>query len=134
MRRLLNLVPALLLACPPAIAAGPDWGTASEVEVRLASFSFTPARIELVAGRPYRLRLINTGRGGHNFHAKEFFAGAQVAPADRDKLAKGAIEVPADSTLEVRFVAPAAGTYEVDCSHFLHAGFGMSGEIVVANR
>jgi uncharacterized cupredoxin-like copper-binding protein len=131
MRRLLAIAPALFLAVQP-VAAAPDWGTATEVEVRLASFSFTPAKIELVAGRPYLLRLINTGRGGHNFHAKQFFAAAQVAAADQSKIRKGAVELASDATLELRLVAPAAGTYPLDCSHFLHEGFGMTGEIVVS--
>lgn len=133
MSRFFALAPALLLAASPTAAAGPDWGTAPEVEVRLASFSFTPARIEFVAGRPYRLRLVNTARGGHNFHARQFFAAAQVAEADRAKVAKGAIEVPSEATVEVRFVAPAAGKYALDCSHFLHEGFGMAGEIDVVS-
>jgi uncharacterized cupredoxin-like copper-binding protein len=125
------LLAALFLAAP-ANAAGPDWGTAQEVEVRLTSFAFEPARIELVAGRAYVLRLINPASGGHNFHAKTFFAAAQIAPADQVHVRKGAVEVPGQQTVEVRLVAPAAGRYELDCSHFLHDSFGMNGEIVVA--
>lgn len=128
--RILSALPILVSLASPALAA-PDWGTASEVEVRLDSFSFTPSTIEFVAGRPYRLRLINSGRGGHNFHAKTFFAAADVAESDRAKLAKGAVEVSADTTVELRLVAPAAGRYELDCSHLLHEGFGMKGEILV---
>lgn len=130
MRRSFPLA-ALLLAVP-ASAAGPDWGTAQEVEVRLSSFAFTPSRIQLVAGRPYILRLINSANGGHNFHAKDFLAAAQLAPADQTRVRKGTIEVAGDQTVEVRLVAPAPGRYPLDCSHFLHDSFGMSGEIDVA--
>lgn len=132
MRRTLALI-SLLLASP-AMATGPDWGTAQEVEVRLTSFTFTPARIELVAGQPYVLRLINAANGGHNFHARQFFAAAHVAPGDQEHVRKGAVEVAGQETVELRLVAPAAGRYELDCSHFLHDSFGMSGEIVVAAR
>lgn len=123
---------AALLLATPAAASGPDWGTAPEVEVRLTSFAFTPARIELVAGHPYKLRLVNGASGGHNFHAKDFFAAAQIAPADQEHVQKGTVEVAAHQTVELRLVAPAAGRYELNCSHFLHQSFGMSGEIVVA--
>lgn len=125
------LLAALFLASP---AAATDWGTAQEVEVRLTSFAFTPSRIELVAGRPYVLRLINAANGGHNFHAKNFFAAAQIAPGDQEHVRKGTVELAGQQTVELRLIAPAAGKYDLDCSHFLHDSFGMHGEIDVVAR
>lgn len=112
-------------------AAPPDWGTAHDLEVRLSSFSFAPARIELKSGEAYRLHLVNTASGGHNFDAQRFFAAAQVAPADRARLGKGRIELKGGESADIRFVAPAPGTYNLHCSHLLHTSFGMTGEIVV---
>ncbi|NNM77875.1 multicopper oxidase domain-containing protein [Sphingomonas sp. ID1715] len=126
MRLSLFLLTPLLLAAAP-----PDWGTAHELEVRLSSFAFTPERIELKSGDAYRLHLVNTAGGGHNFDAPEFFAKAQVAATDRPRIAKGTIELKGGETADIRFVAPAPGTYKLHCSHLLHASFGMTGEIVV---
>lgn len=131
MRLVIALFALLALTASARAETGPDWGTAEEVEVRLSSFAFSPDRIELSAGRPYLLRLINTGKGGHDFRAPRFFAGATIAAGDRAKLDEGGIEVPSNDTVTVRLVAPAAGTYKLQCSHFLHDGFGMNGEIVV---
>lgn len=98
------------------------------VEVDLASFSFTPSAIQLRAGEPVVLKLVNTGRGGHNFSAPEFFAAARLAPGQT--VSEGTVEVPSRGTVEVR-LTPARGHYNLRCTHTLHATFGMRGEIVV---
>jgi plastocyanin len=123
--RALSLLP-LLLAVPAAVPAQPAPRT---VEVRLSSFDFTPSDIRLRAGQPVVLRLTNSGRGGHNFAAPQFFAAAQVA-AGRDLVRGGAIEVPSRQTVSVR-LTPARGTYRLRCTHTLHSTFGMRGRIVV---
>ena len=125
--RILSLLIAPLLVA----AAPPDWGTAHELEVRLSSFAFTPERLELKSGEAYRLHLINTASGGHNFDAARFFAASQVAAPDRGKIDKGRIEVKGGETTDIRFVAPAPGSYKLHCSHLFHTSFGMTGEIVV---
>jgi plastocyanin len=116
---------ALLLLClaAPAVAQAP----APTVDVQLSSFAFAPRTIRLRANVPTTLRLTNTGRGGHNFSAPEFFAAAQPAGAT---LCEGSIEVPSRQTVEVRIV-PRRGTYRLRCTHSLHTTFGMRGEIVV---
>jgi len=42
----------------------------------------------------------------------------------------GIIEVAKHQTRDIALV-PVAGRYPVKCSHFLHKGFGMTGQIVV---
>lgn len=109
-----------LLGASPAMAA-------ERVEIVLANFSFTPSQIHLHKGQPYLLHFVNQGSGGHNFAAKGFFDAAHInggAPA------KGVIELGKGESRDVTLV-PAAGRYEVKCTHFLHSGFGMKGEIVV---
>jgi len=121
---------ALALIVPTA-APAQDWSKAERVEVSLANFRFAPATIPLVHGRAYLLHLVNRAGGGHNFAAKSFFAAAAVASADRGKIAGGKVELDGGASADIRFVAPAPGTYAIRCTHFLHAGFGMKGAFVV---
>jgi uncharacterized cupredoxin-like copper-binding protein len=123
----MRMLPFVILAslAMPASAQQP----ARTVEVDLASFSFTPSAIQLTAGEPVVLKLVNAGRGGHNFSAPEFFAAARLAPGQA-AIAEGTVEVPSRGTVEVR-LTPARGRYNLRCTHTLHTAFGMRGEIVV---
>jgi len=113
---------AALLALPAAASAQPR-----TVEVRLSSFDFTPATIHLPAGRPVVLHLVNSGGGGHNFAAPEFFAAARtVSGAVRD----GRVEMAGHQSVDIT-LTPARGSYRLRCTHTLHATFGMTGRIVV---
>ncbi len=116
----------LLLACLLPVAALAQDAPAT-VEVRLSSFDFAPSTIRLVAGRPIVLHLVNSGDGGHNFAAPEFFAAARdvSGPVER-----GRVEVSGNQSADIR-LTPARGTYRLRCSHTLHTAFGMTGEIVV---
>lgn len=129
--RYLLLALALLALTSSARAAPADWGTAQEIEIRLSNFAFTPDKITMKSGEAYRLHLVNTASGGHNFDAGEFFAAAQIAPSDAPKIKKGTVELKAGEDADIRLVAPAPGTYKLHCSHFMHSAFGMTGEIVV---
>lgn len=104
----------------------------NKIEIVLANFSFTPSDIQMVAGRPVTLQFVNQGSGGHDFTATEFFAAATMDAATRAKLGKkGVVELAKGEGMEVT-VTPKAGSYEVKCGHFLHAGFGMKGTIKVS--
>lgn len=121
--RVLPLLMCVFLAMPASARQA-----VRTVEVDLASFSFTPSAIQLRAGEPVVLKLVNTGRGGHNFSAPEFFAAARLASGQA--VAEGTVEVPSRGTVEVR-LTPARGRYSLRCTHTLHTAFGMRGEIVV---
>ncbi len=97
------------------------------VEVQLSSFDFTPSTIRLAAGRPMVLHLVNSGDGGHNFAAPEFFAAAQGVSGP---VREGRVEVAGHQSADIT-LTPARGTYRLRCTHTLHTAFGMSGEIVV---
>jgi plastocyanin len=99
----------------------------ASVEVRLSSFAFAPETIRLRAGTPVVLRLVNTGSGGHNFAAREFFAAARDVAAP---VSDGAVEVPEQGSVDVS-LTPARGHYRLRCTHTLHSAFGMRGEIIV---
>ena len=127
---------ALLLASPALaqnapVPDAPDWADVVTVPLAIANFDFTPNALQFRANMPYRLRLTNSASGGHSFNAPEFFAAVSVAPEDRAKIVKGEIEVAAGQSVEVKFVPKVSGTYRFHCSHFLHAGFGMTGTVVV---
>ena len=115
----------------PAATQATDWSKAKRIDIALANFNFTPSRIVLRHGEAYVLHFTNAAKGGHDFTAKSFFSLAKVAPRDADKTIKGEVELDGGQSADIRLIAPAAAIYEVHCSHFLHQGLGMKGEIVV---
>lgn len=123
--RALFLLPLILSA--PVTATAQEAGRARTVEVQLSSFDFAPSRIRLRAGEPIVLHLVNTGRGGHNFAAPQFFAAASGVSGP---VRNGKIEVAGLQSVDVR-VTPARGTYRLRCTHTLHSTFGMTGSIIV---
>ena len=114
----------------PLLAQVTDYSRAQAVEVDLSNFKFTPAKVELRAGQPQLLTLINKASGGHNFAAKEFFAAADIAPQDAGLVRKGSVEVEGGQSVTIHLV-PKAGQYDLKCTHFGHSTFGMTGVIVV---
>lgn len=119
---------------PPAQASAIDWAEAEEVEVLLDEFDFNPRRLVLESERAYRLRLRNTGSFGHNFDAPAFFRTAVLRDtevAERIRASGGVVELQAGGMLEVALVPLEEGMFPLECSHFLHAGFGMTGSIEV---
>lgn len=115
-----------LLALPlPALAQ--DSPAPQRIEVRLSSFEFESRNITLTAGRPVVLRLVNTGGGGHNFSAPQFFAAARGVSGPVEE---GEVEVPGRQSVEVRLI-PARGSYRLRCTHTMHTAFGMRGTITV---
>jgi FtsP/CotA-like multicopper oxidase with cupredoxin domain len=126
------LVTSLALALATSAAPPPpDWGTAREVEVRLSSFAFTPPRIQLRAGEPVRLELVNDLLASRSFHAPGFFSAAQVLPADRPRLSGGTVRLKPGERRTIRLVAPARGRYSLRSGRLLQAALGMRGLIVV---
>jgi plastocyanin len=133
MTRLAALLLALAAAGPAPAAGGgaePDWGKAAPVRVDLSSFKFSPRTITLKAGQPVLLRLVNSGSGGHDFTAREFFAAAAVRPADAAKIRNGVVDLGGGETAEIAMV-PRAGRYRLRCGHAFHSTLGMKGAIVV---
>lgn len=122
---------ALLIPALSASAAAQQDAAETRITITLTSFAFTPEVVTLEHGRRYVLHLDNTSGGGHNFAAQAFFAAAIITPADRAKISRGRVEVGGHSAVDIHLTAPAAGTYALRCTHFLHTGFGMSGSIVV---
>src|SRR5687767_5781289 len=114
--RPLFLIPLFLGA--PAVATA-QAGHARTVEVRLSSFDFAPTSIHLKAGEPVVLHLVNTGKGGHNFSAPQFFA---AATGISGPVRKGAVEVSSRKSVDVS-LTPRRGTYRLRCTHTFHSAF-----------
>lgn len=129
--RIAPLLSALpLMLAPLASPLSAQNSIPPRFEVVLADFSFSPQTIRLPANQKISLRLTNRGSGGHNFAAPEFFAKAQFEPASAALVHKGKLEVKKGASVDLTLI-PAAGRYKLKCTHFLHSGFGMKGEIVV---
>ena len=123
-------------AAPAAASGGPavtDWDRAEPIDIVLTDFAFDPDRIVLRANHPYRLHLENRGSGGHNLAAPDFFRAATLRDdaAGREARASGAIEVARGAAKDAYIEPLRPGTFPVECTHFLHALFGMTGQIVV---
>jgi uncharacterized cupredoxin-like copper-binding protein len=122
----------LLAAAALAAAPVPSATPVERVDVILSNFDFTPEVITLHPGERYHLHLRNASSAGHSFKAQAFFADASMAPEERARIAGGKIELDGGESFDLMLTAPAApATYDVKCTHFLHAAFGMTGTIVV---
>lgn len=119
-----------MTASHPALAATPAWDQAEQVNIELSNFAFNPAALHLHQGRVYRLHFVNKGSGGHNFSARSFFSAAQIDPQDLGVLQEGSVNLGKGEARDIRLV-PAAGSYKVKCTHFMHSTFGMKGSITV---
>ena len=124
-----TVAPVIVLSSISPAASG-QTTSPQPVEIKLTDFRFTPDALQLRQGQPYRLRFVNAGSGGHNFAAPEFFAAAQIDPADAPMVAKGKVEIDKGQTREIR-LTPAAGTDKGKCTHFMHSAVGMKGRIAV---
>ena len=105
--------------------------TATPISVTLSDYAFTPGTLDLKTGATYQLHFVNSGSKDHNFSAPEFFAAAQVAADDQAKLSKGIVELGSGKSVDITVTPGQAGTYAVECTHFMHKMMGMHGNIVV---
>jgi plastocyanin len=120
---------AMLLSVHRTPWAQPSRDAAETITVRLSSFAFNPDQLRLRVGVPVRLHLENESSGGHNFSAPAFFA-ASIFPTGSPPQ-NGKVEVAGKSSEDITLTPRAPGTYKVECTHFLHSLFGMTGTIVV---
>ena len=108
-------------------------GAALEFEtitVHLSNFAFAPDRLRLRAGVPVRLHIVNDSSHGHNFSAPALFLLGSSFP-DGPPPASGKVEVGPNGSENILLVPRAAGTYKLECTHFMHSLFSMRGSIVV---
>jgi len=109
------------------LAGSPAAAQPAVQTIALWSYGYSPRPIHLKAGRPVRLVFVNRSGNGHDFTARAFFARSRILSGD---VRGGKVELRARQSKTVTLV-PAAGTYEVHCTHFLHTQRGMTDTIVV---
>jgi plastocyanin len=133
MRLSLLLLVALLLAAPlaaPSAAQEPEWRQSAEFDVLLKPFAYEPRELRLEAGRPVRLRFVNSGQATLTFSAPGFFSAARVRSGDDEAVADGTIRLGPGERRTIVLV-PAAGRYKMRSANFIHRLLGMTGRIVV---
>jgi uncharacterized cupredoxin-like copper-binding protein len=108
-----------------------DWSKSELVSISLTNFAFAPHQVTLQHGAAYRFRFVNDSASNHDFSAPELFDAVAVAPDDRSKVDDGSVDVPSGATVDVKVVPNAPGSYNVRCTHFLHAMFGMTAVVVI---
>lgn len=113
------------------LSAQTDDTKAEVVSVTLSSFAFSPELIELKPETDYVLELTNSSSGGHSFGAPEFFEAVTIKAEQKALICKGRIEVPKGETVSLHFKTAGSGKYKLKCTHFLHNGFGMNGDIII---
>ena len=115
---------ALLITVPLAASAA-DTG-AQQVTVHLGDYRYHPDTIEVVAGRPVDLTLVNDDKiTPHNFTLKEPAAGLDLSA-----------DISGGQSATLRFTPQIAGTYPMYCNKKLpfmksHRDRGMEGKLVV---
>lgn len=115
----------VLLVSVPLAARAAD-AEAQQVTVHLGDYRFQPETIEVVAGRPVELTLINDDKiTPHNFTLKEPAAGLDLSA-----------NVSAGESTTLRFTPQTAGTYPLYCNKKLpfmksHRERGMEAKLVV---
>lgn len=114
-----------------AVNGGAVAQTATAVNISLTNYAFTPSAINLKAGTTYRMHFTNDGSKGHNFNAPQFFAASQIARGDESKIDDGSVELDPGQAVDITVTPNRAGTYSLDCTHFLHSMLGMHGNITV---
>ncbi|HKD48279.1 MAG TPA: cupredoxin domain-containing protein [Rhizomicrobium sp.] len=115
----------------PELAGSAAAQNAAPINIALTDYAFTPSTLNLETGTMYRFHLTNSGSKAHSFNAPEFFAASQISPADEGKVESGRVELDSGEAVDLTVTPSRAGTYSLDCSHFMHSMLGMHGKIVV---
>lgn len=133
MRRLLILAAALVLAVPAStsvLAREPEWRQSADYDVLLRPFAYEPKELRLEAGRPVRLRFVNSGQSTLSFSAPAFFQAAQIRSGDADLVRGGTLRVGPGERRTILLV-PAAGRYRMRSANIVQRLLGMGGRIIV---
>src|SRR5579862_5290579 len=70
--------PAVSSSAPEPSGQMTDWSRVEPVSLTLSDFHFTPDRLELRQGTPYRLHLVNASTSAHTFTSAPFFKAIAV--------------------------------------------------------
>ena len=141
-RRYLLLVPPLVVG---ASACGSDddsdgaaEGAATEIDVALEEFQFTPTEWTVAAGQEITINLENNGSVDHEWvilrPGVTIESEADLPETEEELLAEFVYwedEVSPDDPKTETFTAPPAGTYQIICAIEDHFDAGMEGSLTV---
>jgi len=122
---------AVLLLAMAAVLPATGAPAQTPISISLSNYSFSPTAIQLQAGTTYTLHFVNNGSKDHNFSAPEFFSASQIAPDDVSKIRNGLVDLSSGQSVDVTLTPARAGSFAVECTHFMHKMMGMHGVISV---
>lgn len=118
--------------------------TATPIELKVSlgnianELKFFPNRMQLVAGKKYKLLLSNPSPQKHYFTAREFASSSWTQKVDAGNVEiKGAIqelELRPNTTAAWVLVPMKSGSYQLRCTIPGHTEAGMTGMITVASK
>jgi uncharacterized cupredoxin-like copper-binding protein len=121
-----------VVSTPPAMTAGAPAPAVMNVTMR--EFAFEPATLQLTAGRPVRVVLVNRGTIAHQFDTA-YLRGTAVrivgAAVSVDAPGLGAARVDPEGTARLEFVPRQRGRYVFACTIEGHQEAGMRGTLDV---
>ena len=120
---------AFLGGMPASATAQGDKG--SVIAIDLSEFKFSPSDITLNKGQHYVFRLSDTGKRAHDLSAKAFFQTVSLDADSTSAVKNGDVDLTPGVIADVGFTPNQAGTFEMHCTHPLHAMLGMKGHIIV---
>jgi len=120
---------AVAIAGHGVAAPSADWSKAEAVEMRMTEYEFIPSQLRFHRDVPYRLRLINTGKEGHDFTAGDFLNAVDVHNADVLNESRTSIFLGAGETADILFIARNPGLFAPRCAD--HDWAGMKATIIV---
>jgi uncharacterized cupredoxin-like copper-binding protein len=126
----------------PALAVPATVATPIELKISLGNtaneLKFFPDRMQLVAGKKYKLLLSNPSPQKHYFTAKEFASNIWTQKVDAGNVEiKGAIqelELRPSTTAAWVLVPMKSGSYHLRCTIPGHTEAGMTGTFTVATK
>jgi uncharacterized cupredoxin-like copper-binding protein len=129
----LLLVAPLAAFALPASAQAQNWNKATPINVTVTDDRFIPARVSLKQGRPYVLRLHNSGTRKHNFSSDRFFKYARVRQSDSGWIVHNEVSLAPGQTARLHIVAPATpnAAYDFRSTRVSDAAEKMKGTIFV---
>jgi len=127
------LFAAIAVATHPAAATAQNWRKATPINVTVTDDRFIPARVTLKQGRPYVLRLHNSGTRKHNFSSDRFFKYARVRQSDSGWVVHNEVRLAPGQTARLHIVAPSTpnAAYDFRSTRVSDAAEKMKGTIFV---
>jgi uncharacterized cupredoxin-like copper-binding protein len=135
-----QVLPALAVRFSTGEAAPTTVATPIDLKISLGNtaneLKFFPARVQLVAGKKYKLLLSNPSPQKHYFTAREFASNSWTQKVDAGNVEiKGAIqelELRPNTNAAWVLVPMKSGSYQLRCTIPGHTEAGMTGTIRVA--